>query len=902
MKGSTTCAASKKSLAAQPESLSIGPTLKLQRPCACGGNKAPGFSGKCEDCRKQNPLGLQAKLKIGASNDPYEQEADCVADGVLGDVPRPTPMRLTPVQQQRCPVSVQRRGVGVAGDAPVSVQQAIASHGQGLGAATRSFYESRFGYDFSEVRIHTGTTAERSAREVQARAYTVGHDIVFGAGEYAPGTAQGRHLLAHELAHVVQQSAAPEAAVVQRAPAAGAANASGGVRYDSMPLEEAIGHLHEMTPEQAAAVLRRWQKFISNSINQGEGQIREYIKLRAESFGNYLIGGTIEFFGGTSIPSDDWQEPWRLVMAAYAPIAKQQVKESAELLLKAAAATRRHWQQVHEFQDRSEAGADRSILALQALQVAGAAAITVLTAGQGTAGMVAAGAGYAGAQRFAGEGTEVLIGTKQRIDFAGIAFDMLFAALMGKFLGSFGGKVANSVSGAIIKRVGEGAAKQVLAKITAQFVASILVGRASGLAHGAALQVFNAVRGKKSLSVDDFIQMVADQISLQAAFLDMVGAATTMSFKPSIVAPDPPKPRLVKTPPVLKGGGGGAAPPVREAPPEPNNVIPLRRRGGGVDTASEPRALRGELGSSRFESVESAPTPEPRLKLAPAAEPVLKEAPVSASATRDSATATGGTNAQGAWRGGSGAPALAKPLPVTEPATAPQPVKSPVQLAPPAVGPGPAPNSTLAPTTTAINATVTQPKSGQQPKQKCPYPTGRTQKDPIPIQWFKPRSDFFYPAVVSIQGHDYQRDGGEQTLPHGEPFGVEEERWPYHGKILRLTGWDRRGRRARSDDYRGLLTDYGYRPRTGGLQVDHVQDPQWADPDDPNLILDEWYNLWPLSSDLNMSAGGRQNNTQTVSFCEGPNGPARTDVSIAQIKLEGRYGLYFVIGRIDYVS
>ena len=83
--------------------------------------------------------------------------------------------------------------------------------------------ESRFGHDFSTVRVHSDAAAEQSARDVNAHAYTVGHDIVFGAGQFGPGTREGQRLIAHELAHVVQQSGAtgmPAGGVaVQRAPA-----------------------------------------------------------------------------------------------------------------------------------------------------------------------------------------------------------------------------------------------------------------------------------------------------------------------------------------------------------------------------------------------------------------------------------------------------------------------------------------------------------------------------------------------------------------------------------------------------------------------------------------------------------------------------------------------------------
>jgi hypothetical protein len=76
---------------------------------------------------------------------------------------------------------------------------------QPLDAATTAAMEPRFGHDFSRVRVHTGARAEESARAVGALAYTVGQNVVFGAGQFAPGTADGRRLLTHELAHTIQQ-------------------------------------------------------------------------------------------------------------------------------------------------------------------------------------------------------------------------------------------------------------------------------------------------------------------------------------------------------------------------------------------------------------------------------------------------------------------------------------------------------------------------------------------------------------------------------------------------------------------------------------------------------------------------------------------------------------------------
>jgi hypothetical protein len=137
----------------------------LQRKCACGGT--PGPTGECDACRKK-------KLQRYSEN-------------------------LNPSSIIHPPSSLS--------EAPPIVHEALRSGGQPLDAETRTFMEPRFGHDFSKVRVHADARAAESAEAVNSLAYAVGHDIVFGANQYAPGSAPGRHLLAHELTHTLQQSA-----------------------------------------------------------------------------------------------------------------------------------------------------------------------------------------------------------------------------------------------------------------------------------------------------------------------------------------------------------------------------------------------------------------------------------------------------------------------------------------------------------------------------------------------------------------------------------------------------------------------------------------------------------------------------------------------------------------------
>jgi hypothetical protein len=174
---------------------------------------------------------LQRKLIINQPGDAYEQEADRVADAVMRAPPAGAPPAMSATVsaprglQRACScggtcaecrkdeAALQRKEasdiaiVGADTEAPPIVHEVLRSAGEPLDARTRAFMEPHFGRSFADVRIHADARAAESARSVHAHAYTVGRDIVFASGRYVPGTSRGARLLAHELTHVLQQSA-----------------------------------------------------------------------------------------------------------------------------------------------------------------------------------------------------------------------------------------------------------------------------------------------------------------------------------------------------------------------------------------------------------------------------------------------------------------------------------------------------------------------------------------------------------------------------------------------------------------------------------------------------------------------------------------------------------------------
>lgn len=201
----------------------VVPQIQKKIGCACGGG--------CPR-RQQHPLhpDIQTKLAISTPGDQYEQEADRVAEQVMqmsaphdatrGSAPA---HHLNPLLQRKCeacedeqqgaarpeeetlqPKELTGRVPHITPEVQSQINQ-LRSGGQPLPQHVRAFFEPRFGHDFSQVRIHADGPAVESARKVSALAYTVGQDIVLGAGQTSYETPGGMRLLAHELTHVMQQ-------------------------------------------------------------------------------------------------------------------------------------------------------------------------------------------------------------------------------------------------------------------------------------------------------------------------------------------------------------------------------------------------------------------------------------------------------------------------------------------------------------------------------------------------------------------------------------------------------------------------------------------------------------------------------------------------------------------------
>jgi hypothetical protein len=217
--------------------------------------RAPPDKKPRDFARPSRAAWQRAQTSVGASGDRAEQEADRVAHQFT-HAPSASGARSSP---GRAPEVAQATGAAHGGGAP-------------LPETARAFFERRFGFDFSSVRIHDDAGAHALAGQTRSQALTIGSDVYFGADRYAPHTDAGRHLLAHELTHVAQQRAAAEPALQRKADAAAVASKTpaqieadpdyidnGIVRMQFFSAESAILHYADGTA-LTIGLIPRWIK------------------------------------------------------------------------------------------------------------------------------------------------------------------------------------------------------------------------------------------------------------------------------------------------------------------------------------------------------------------------------------------------------------------------------------------------------------------------------------------------------------------------------------------------------------------------------------------------------------------------------------------------------------------
>jgi hypothetical protein len=297
----------------------------LQRKCACGGSS--GLTWSCSSCETKKMVGqsLQTKLRVNEPGDGYEQEAERVADRVVlmpaSEESENSSTRLTtPLVQRRTTTETRTTGLG---EAPLIVHDVLYSPGQPLDTATRAFFEPRFGHNFENVRVHFDAKATESAHAVNALAYTVGQDVVFGPGKYAPQAASGQRLLAHELSHVMQQNGSGPSKILRRTPG------SASEPEEASSLATGIAGTHKivisgepfdlavMTPRQSpedpsAKYRKAAEEYLGSYPNLGGG-LWAFIVKPAEGTYCSIGGNCLGWAYGTFDDNDPTTHVWELV-------------------------------------------------------------------------------------------------------------------------------------------------------------------------------------------------------------------------------------------------------------------------------------------------------------------------------------------------------------------------------------------------------------------------------------------------------------------------------------------------------------------------------------------------------------------------------------------------------------
>lgn len=266
----------------KPESAEPLPAAEAEAPVARRTLRRLATPAGNQAAQRRYAAALTNGWAVSQPGDPSELAAERAArristgGSIPGPLGEPRPAGGAPALQ-RFPSG--SRPTGPAGNYPPLVQGALVGGGRPLPSAERAFFEPRFGHNFSGVRVHTDPNAAASAQTLNAQAYTAGQDIVFAPGRYAPETTTGRKLLAHELAHVVQNTAGEGEAIR---------------RYPGEALVEGFGTLVGEGVETAEELGSSAIKSVSGAVDTVGGAVKGGITALIE----YFAPGALDFFGG----------------------------------------------------------------------------------------------------------------------------------------------------------------------------------------------------------------------------------------------------------------------------------------------------------------------------------------------------------------------------------------------------------------------------------------------------------------------------------------------------------------------------------------------------------------------------------------------------------------------------
>lgn len=244
----------------------------LQRKCACGGS--------CPTCKAKKNLGIQTSLRVNEPSDRWEREADRVADQVMSGSQAtiqdsPQPPRIS--RKEKTPATA-----GVATGHPSRTTNSLdLGPSVSLPKSAQNYFGNRLGQDLSGVRVHNSQQAHRAAESLNAKAFTSGNHITFAKGQYQPQTRSGKHLIAHELTHVIQQSISDKDQI-QRS-----------------PLDDLVRGADEIIQGVDESI-----EGIENEVSEGASWLDEVLQQEAENVIQELIS-TCNSFPLSACPNPD---------------------------------------------------------------------------------------------------------------------------------------------------------------------------------------------------------------------------------------------------------------------------------------------------------------------------------------------------------------------------------------------------------------------------------------------------------------------------------------------------------------------------------------------------------------------------------------------------------------------